>query len=211
VAVKLPELSLPRFADELRPLSPEPLTNAAIVALHAHYEELRRWSRTLSLIGPGTAKEVVERHFGESLAALPWLPEETGELVDAGSGAGFPGLVLAAARPGWRVTLVEARERKWAFLQAACRRAGLSCQCLNVRVGPFLPAPLPAAFHAVSSRALKLPPETLRALAERLVDGGRFLLWTGEESPEVPAGWVVAAEHRFAGSRARRLLVVERR
>ena len=52
------------------------------------------------------AGEVVERHYGESLAALPLAPAE-GRLVDLGSGAGFPGWVLAAARPGLEVTLVD--------------------------------------------------------------------------------------------------------
>jgi 16S rRNA (guanine527-N7)-methyltransferase len=211
MAVALPALSRAAFAAALAPYGGEGLPAEARAALFGHYEELRRWSGTLSLIGPGTAEEVVGRHFGESLAALPYLPAEGGRLVDVGSGAGFPGLVVAAARPDWRVWLVEARERKWAFLQAAARRAGLSCHCLNARVGASLPAGLPDAFDAVSSRALKLPPATLQALAERLDGNGRFLFWTGEEAPEVPAGWEASAEHRFPGARVRRLLVVQRR
>jgi 16S rRNA (guanine527-N7)-methyltransferase len=211
MAVELPALSPDQFRERALGLSPEALADSAVAALYAHYEELRRWSRTLSLIGPGTAAEVLERHFGESLAALPYLREDRGRLVDVGSGAGFPGLVLAAARPGWQVTLVEARERKWAFLQAASRRAGLSCRCLNARVGPSLPAPLPDAYDAITCRALKLSPDTVQALAERLTGRGRFLFWTGEEAPVVPAGWHATAERRFPGARARRLLVVERR
>jgi 16S rRNA (guanine527-N7)-methyltransferase len=207
----LPASSVDGLAEALAVFAGETLPGPVVAALHAHYEELRRWSRTVSLIGPGTAQEIVDRHYGESLAALPFLSEPRGRLLDLGSGAGFPGLVIAAARPGWEVTLVEARERKWAFLQAAARRAGLSCRCLNVRVGPSLPAPLPEAVDAISSRALKLPAATLRALADRLAPGGRFLFWTGEEAPEVPAGWEPCAEHRFPGSRVRRLLVVQRR
>src|SRR5947209_4043348 len=130
----LPRLTPEELATALAAVSPEPLAPAVTAALHAHYLELARWNRTLSLIGPGTAGEIVERHYGESLAALPLVPEE-GELVDLGSGAGFPGLVIAAARPRLAVTLVEARERKWAFLQAAARRAALPCRCLNARVG----------------------------------------------------------------------------
>lgn len=211
MATDLPPLSPADFRAGLTPWCPEPLPDEAFAALHAHYEELRRWSRSLSLIGPGTAEEVLARHYGESLAALPHLPEPQGRLVDVGSGAGFPGLVLAACRPRWQVTLVEARERKWAFLQAACRRAGLEARCLNARVGASLPAQLPEAFDAVSSRALKLPLAALQSLACRLADGGRFLLWVGAEAPEVPAGWEVAAEQRLPGAHVRRLLVVRRR
>lgn len=203
---------LPLTVDELAAavarVSPEPLGPAAISALHAHYLELARWNRTLSLIGPGTAGEIVERHYGESLAALPLVPEE-GELVDLGSGAGFPGLVIAAARPRLGVTLVEARERKWAFLQAAARRAALSCRCLNVRVALPLPAGLPAAIDRVTVRALKLDPPVLGALADRLRPSGRLLLWAGGELPDIPPGLAPAGEVRLTGSVRRRIVEIQ--
>src|SRR5262245_62172854 len=136
----LPPLSREDFADELSRHSPGPLSGRTVDALHAHYQELSLWNRRMSLIGPGTAREIVARHYGESLAALPLLPADSRVGLDLGSGAGFPGLVLAAARPGLEVTLVEAREKKWAFLLAAIRRASLPCTALNVRVGSPLPA-----------------------------------------------------------------------
>lgn len=211
MAVELPALAPERFAAELSRLSPEPLADGVLASLFAHYEELRRWSPRLALIGPGTAGETLVRHFAESLAALPLLPETSpGRLLDVGSGAGFPGLVLAAARPRWDVTLVEARERKWAFLQAAARRAALSSRVLNVRVAPLLPAGLPEAYEALTLRAIGLPPATLAALAERIVPGGRILLWAGQEAVALPAGWQVTARLPLPGAHARRLVAAER-
>jgi 16S rRNA (guanine527-N7)-methyltransferase len=210
MAVVLPAIPPAELAAAIQARSPEPLPAATRDRLVSHYEELRRWSARLSLIGPGTAAEVAERHFGESLAALPYLPEPRGRLVDIGSGAGFPGLVLAAARPDWQVTLVEAQERKWAFLQAAARRAGLSCRCLNVRVAALLPPGFPDAYEVVTVRALRLPPPVLAALAERLAPAGRLLLWAGADSPAPPAGWAVTGEIALPGSLARRVLKVER-
>jgi 16S rRNA (guanine527-N7)-methyltransferase len=211
MAVALAEIPAGTFAGEVRALSPEPLDDEVVAALHAHYDELRRWSARLSLIGPGTATEVIDRHFGESLAALPWLPSTpTGRLLDVGSGAGFPGLVLAAARPRWEVTLVEAQERKWAFLQAAARRAALSCRCLNARVAALLPPGLPDAYEVVTVRALRLPPPLLAALAARLTPEGRLLLWAGAADPALPATLRIANQLPLAGSTARRLLAVER-
>lgn len=202
----LPDLDLDSFRQRLGEAAPDPLPPQAVEALFAHYRELRRWNRTLSLIGPGTVEEIFRRHYGESLAALPWVPADCRELVDVGSGAGFPGFVLAAALPQVHVTLVEARQRKWAFLCAAARRAALPCLCLNARVDVSLPAGLPQQFDLVTVRALKLPPEHLQALARCLTPGGRMLLWVGEATPRLPTALRLGDEHRLPGSTRRRIL-----
>src|SRR5436305_9882176 len=121
----LPPITRDDFAAAVRAGSPEPLDARAVDALYAHYQELSLWNQRLSLIGPGTAGEIVARHYGEALAALPLIPPDARSGLDIGSGAGFPGLVLAAARPGLGMTLVEARDRQWALLLAAAPRAAL--------------------------------------------------------------------------------------
>ena len=118
--------------------------------------------------------------------------------------------MLAAARPDLKMTLVEARERKWAFLTSASRRASLPCQCLNVRVGAPLPAGLPERLDVVTARALKLGPEVLAALAGRLGADGRILLWVGEEDPELPPELSPSGSIKLAGSRTRRILQLQR-
>ncbi|MEO7794891.1 MAG: RsmG family class I SAM-dependent methyltransferase, partial [Thermoanaerobaculia bacterium] len=157
-----------------------------------------------ALIGPGAKHELFERHYAESLAALPWLPAESaGRLVDLGSGAGFPGWILAAARPDLEVTLVEARERKWAFLATAARRARLSCRCLNARVSERSLAEIPDRIDLVTVRALRLEARTWSALLPHFAPGGRVLLWSGGivEPPPPPfvAGRTLAlsGSHRF--------------
>jgi 16S rRNA (guanine527-N7)-methyltransferase len=204
----LPHLSLQSFAAELAPLSPEPLSQAAMNSLYAYYQELARWNEKLNLIGPGTAGEILARHFGESLASLPLLPPGARVGLDLGSGAGFPGLVIAAARPEMEMTLVEARERKWAFLLTAARRASLSCRSLNARVRIPLPSGLPESLDVITSRALRLDPETWGALARRLGAGGRILLWVGENDPELPPDFVACGGVKLAGSERRRILVL---
>lgn len=204
MSAPLPDLSAEEFAGRLRDLSPEPLAETSLAALYGHYQELRRWSPRLALIGPGTADDVLERHYGESLAALPLLGP--GPWVDVGSGAGFPGFVLAAARPGVETLLVEPRERKWAFLLAAARRAALPVRCLDARVALPLPHELPERIGCVTSRALRLPARVLAALGERLVAGGRILLWAGAEPPELPPTLAIAGSVALAGSENRRIL-----
>ena len=210
MAFELPDIPPAQFTAGISRLSPVPLEERTLAALHAHYEELRRWNRRLNLVGPGTAGELLERHYGESLAALPLVPPGARTGLDLGSGAGFPGLVLAAARPDLGMTLAEARERKWAFLLAAARKASLPCRCLNVRVRVPLPAGLPESIDVITSRALRLDAETWRALAERLREDGRVLLWAGEADPGLPPVLATRGAVHLAGSDKRRILVLGR-
>lgn len=211
MAAPLPDLSRADLRRRLEAAAPPTaLTDALLDALHAHYLELRRWSPGLSLVGPGSAAEVVERHYAESLQGLPLVPAGTRTLVDVGSGAGFPGFVLAAALPEVAVTLVEPRERRWAFLLAACRRAALPCRCLDARVDSPLPAGLPERIDVVTSRALKLPAPALEALAERLTGAGRMLVWAGEADLVMPSGFSVVAERPIPNSLHRRVVALAR-
>ncbi len=210
MAANLPAMSRAAFEHGIAAGSPEPLDTRALAALYAHYVELRRWNERLGLIGPGTANEVLVRHYGEALAALPLIPPSARRGVDLGSGAGFPGLVLAAARPGLEMTLVEAKEKKWSFLAIAARKAALPCRCLNVRVASPLPAGLPERIDLMTVRALRLPPDVLEAFASRLTSTGSMLLWVGERDPELPRNLVTHATLRLPGGDRRRILQLVR-
>lgn len=206
----LPEIQFREFAEQLEQLSPVHLLEGSREALYAHYQELRRWNRSLALIGPGTVDEVLSRHYGESLAALSLIPAGCREILDLGSGAGFPGFVLAAALPECRVTLVESRVKKWAFLEKAAHAAALSCRCLNARVTASLPGGIPSEIDLITARAIKLPAEVLNPLAERMSSEGRMLLWAGEEPPEPPRGWEASTEVPLIGSQRRRIVEFRR-
>jgi 16S rRNA (guanine(527)-N(7))-methyltransferase RsmG len=205
---KLPPIAKQAFASALAALSPEPLTAAATAALYTHYLELARWNERLGLIGPGTTSEVLVRHYGEALAGLPLIPASARRVADVGSGAGFPGLVLAAARPALEMTLLEAKERKWSFLVTAARKASLPCRCLNVRVASPLPAGVPEELDLVTVRALKMEPDVLGALARRLTPEGSMLLWIGELEPRLPPDLVTDSSLRLPGADRRRILQV---
>lgn len=195
----LPDLARTEFVRRLGLCAPLALDESVENALWGHYQELRRWNPRLSLVGPGTVGEIVERHYGEALAALPLLGDAR-SLLDVGTGGGFPGLVLAAARPDLAVTLIEAQERKWAFLQAAARRAQLSCTCLNARVGAALEIP---TVDLVTCRAVRLTPTVVADLA---AVSERMLLWSGAEDQAPPSGWESAREVALAGSSQRRIV-----
>ena len=199
-------MSREEFVAGVAAVSPEALSPSSLGALYAHYAELLRWNERLGLIGPGTENEIIVRHYGESLAALRLIPDSAATAVDLGSGAGFPGFVLAAARPGLATTLVEARERKWSFLVAAARKAALPCHCLNARVAAPLPAGLPETIDLITVRALKVETDVLEALARRLTPQGSVLLWVGERDPGVPPELSPHASLRLAGGDRRRIV-----
>ena len=111
---KEPPLGAAGFA-ELTGVSRETLAR-----LEAYGELLRHWSTAINLVGRDTLDDLWRRHFLDSAQLLEFVPPETVSLVDLGSGAGFPGLVLALL--GVRgVELIEADSRKAAFLREAAR------------------------------------------------------------------------------------------
>jgi len=90
----------------------------------AHYLLLRKWSRRMNLTGLEDEEAILRRHFLEPIAAADLIGGE-GDLLDLGSGNGFPAVPLAVLHPGVRLTLVEATEKRSAFLWALLRELGL--------------------------------------------------------------------------------------
>jgi 16S rRNA (guanine(527)-N(7))-methyltransferase RsmG len=211
MGVELPMISREEFAERLSRCGPEELSEDQVGLLHLHYSELRRWNRRVSLMGPIARDVVVERHYGESLEGLRFLKAKDGVLVDLGSGAGFPGFVLAVARPELRVTLVEAKERKWSFLESVRRKTGLSCDCLNARVDATPVEGLPLEIDWITARAVGFEDLGLSVLLPRLTPQGALLLWVGAQDPELPAALEVRREVPLAGARFKRILEIARK
>jgi 16S rRNA (guanine527-N7)-methyltransferase len=98
------------------------------------YEALiRRWQPTVNLIGAGTLGDLWRRHFLDCGQLTRHLPAAYDALYDVGTGAGFPGLVLALLG-AHDVTLIESDARKCAFLREAARATGAAVTVLNARV-----------------------------------------------------------------------------
>ena len=89
--------------------------------LDAYQALLLKWQRAINLVSPSTLKNAKERHFIDSLQVLPLISQGAKLLYDIGSGAGFPGLVIAMARPDLSVHMIESDERKGQFLRTVSR------------------------------------------------------------------------------------------
>ncbi|MCC6918140.1 MAG: 16S rRNA (guanine(527)-N(7))-methyltransferase RsmG [Alphaproteobacteria bacterium] len=99
---------------------------AAMARLAAYEAILRQTNAHTNLVSPGSLAELWRRHLLDSAQLVPLIPETTRSLIDIGSGAGLPGLVIAALRPALQVTLIESIEKKCAFLSAAAKAMGLT-------------------------------------------------------------------------------------
>lgn len=104
------------------------LDKTALERLTAYFLELRKWNRKMNLVAEASEQEIIDGHFLDSLALAPVLFSlpAPGPLLDIGSGAGFPGLVLKAAYPELQVVLVEPRQKRSSFLRHIIRKLHLS-------------------------------------------------------------------------------------
>lgn len=169
----------------------------ALERLEAFHKLLLAHSRVTDLTKV-PEEEMTLRHYADSLAALRLgLVPQTGAVVDVGSGAGFPGLPLAIAAPGLCVTLLEAREKRCAFLETVIRELGLpNVTVACARAEDAARTGMREAFDRAAARALAPLPVLAEYLLPFVKPGGLALCWKG---PAVEA-------ERADGARAATLL-----
>src|SRR5579863_7255133 len=109
------------------------VSRETVARLEAYAGLLVRWSAHINLVGANTLDDLWRRHFLDSAQLLTHLPAATQSLIDLGSGAGFPGLVLAIAGVP-HVELVESDARKCVFLREAARITAAPVVIHNSRI-----------------------------------------------------------------------------
>jgi 16S rRNA (guanine527-N7)-methyltransferase len=164
-----PPLDARGFADLV------PVSRETLARLEAYAALLVRWSARINLIGRDTIADLWRRHILDSAQLQPLVPTDACSLIDLGSGAGLPGLVLAILGvPG--VELVEADSRKCAFLREAARVTEARVTIRGCRIQAVPPHP----FNVITARALA-PLDRLLGLAEPfLAPASQCLLLKGE-------------------------------
>jgi len=126
------------------------VSRETLAKLKAYADILADWNTRHNLVAKSTLPDLWRRHFWDSAQLAALVPDSATNLVDLGSGAGFPGLVLAALRPGLAVTLCEATTKKCLFLQAAADRMDVRVTIQNARLEDLPRQP----FEVVTARAL---------------------------------------------------------
>jgi 16S rRNA (guanine527-N7)-methyltransferase len=193
----------------------ETLSPATRSDLDRYIELLRSWQAAHNLVSPNSLTEVWSRHVADSLQVLDLAPADFKSWVDLGSGAGFPGLVAAIASkslPHRRFQLIEANQKKAAFLRAVIRETGAPAAVQAVRIEEFAVS-WKEEVNVVSARALASV-ATVCSLAAPLVGSDTVLLLPkgrdfSRELEEASGSWLfdVVSTQSVTDSQARVLAI----
>jgi 16S rRNA (guanine527-N7)-methyltransferase len=151
--------------------------------LETYADMLKRWQKTINLVAPKTLDDVWHRHFADSAQLWSLRPPAARTWLDVGSGAGFPGLVLAilGAGTGSRHILVESDNRKAAFLREVARETGTPVDIMCMRLeSPETRAKVPVV-DCVTARALAPLPRLAELVAPYFAPGTLGLFLKGRE------------------------------
>jgi 16S rRNA (guanine527-N7)-methyltransferase len=161
-------------------IEPEPAAAAAVFGdrlpvVRRYAADLAEHGETLGLIGPLEVPRLWSRHVLNSGLLAPFLPEGA-SVADVGSGAGLPGLVIAATRPDLAVVLIEPMERRTAWLQEEAARLGLANTTVERGRAEDV---APGRFDVVTARAVGALTGLLPITARLARPGGRLALLKG--------------------------------
>ncbi|WP_448950115.1 16S rRNA (guanine(527)-N(7))-methyltransferase RsmG [Labrys neptuniae] len=186
-------------ADRREALLSLPVSRETVGDFDAYVDLLLRWQRVKNLVAPSTLQQIWTRHLADSAQLLPLLGEAR-TIVDFGSGAGFPGLVLAIANKGvegFQVHLVEANGRKASFLREVARVTGAPATVHAIRIENFV-ADWRGQADLITARALASLTELLGFSAELLKKGASALFLKGQdveqELTQATKYWNIQAE-----------------
>ena len=182
----------PRIREEARAMGME-LSPEVADKLAGHVMLVEKWNRVHNLTAVRDVDQMVSLHVLDSLSLRPHLGESA-SVLDVGTGAGFPGMVLAIVDPQRAVTLLDASHKKCSFLEQAKADLGLANVTVACeRVQDWRPA---QPFDAIVSRAFAELHDFVSQAGHLLAPGGRMLAMKGvypyEEIGRVPATHRVA-------------------
>ena len=162
------------------------LDELAVDRLCKYYELLIEWNEKINLTALTAPEDVALKHFTDSLMLLRYIAIEKDarlSIIDVGTGAGFPGLVLKIARPDIRLTLLDSLQKRLTFLDTVCQALGLGdVELIHSRAEDGARTQLRDSFDIAVSRAVA----SMNTLCEYDMPyvkiGGRFIAMKGKDA-----------------------------
>ena len=177
------------------------VSRETIISLERYEELLIDWNRSLNLIGKSTLDNIWNRHFLDSLQVIDFIDKNDKSLIDIGSGAGFPGLVIAIGAKDrkipLKVTLVDKSPKKIKFLKEIIKELNLNVQTLNKNV---LEDEIKFKEKVFVIRAFKPLPIILKLIHNKAENWKKIFVFQGKswrkELHEASKNWDIEYKHR---------------
>jgi len=158
------------------------LNDTQLAQFDRYAELLCEWNEKMNLTGITDPYGIVIRHFVDSLTLVPFL-KNGAALIDVGTGAGFPAIPAAIARPDIRVTLLDSLNKRLIFLGAVCEELKLNAVTVHARAEDGgQKAALREAFDVATARAVAALPTLCEYCVPFVKKGGVFVALKGPES-----------------------------
>jgi 16S rRNA (guanine527-N7)-methyltransferase len=201
-----------RRASKANVFVPDDLASGLII----YFDLLSRWNKKINLTALDDPDQAIDRLLLEPLVAARYVPAKAGALMDVGSGGGSPAIPLKLAAPSVRLTMVEVKARKSAFLREAVRTLGLrDAEVETARYEELLARPeLHEAFNVLTVRAVRVEPKVLNTLQAFLQPLGSLFLFRGPSGPGAPDAFPpleFQATHPLIESVQSRLTILSKR
>ena len=156
------------------------LTEFQIQQLLSYHSLISKWNKVYNLSAIRDPLESIKKHFLDSLSILSFIKDEV--LLDVGSGAGLPGIVIAIMKPKTKVFVIDSVGKKCRFMQTVKTELSLTnLTVINSRVEDFVPK---EPFSQITSRAFAGTNETINKTQHLVSSDGRYLLMKGDNINE---------------------------
>jgi len=156
------------------------LTEFQIQQLLSYHSLISKWNKVYNLSAIRDPLESIKKHFLDSLSIISFIKDEL--LLDVGSGAGLPGIVIAIMKPKTKVFVIDSVGKKCRFMQTAKTELALTnLTVINSRVEDFVPK---EPFSQITSRAFAGTNETINKTQHLVSSDGRYLLMKGDNINE---------------------------
>ena len=152
------------------------LSSEQVRKLLDYHALINKWNKVYNLSAIREPLESIKKHFLDSFSILDFI--QSGLLLDVGSGAGLPGIIIAIMKPKTKVFVIDSVGKKCRFMQTVKTELGLeNLTVINDRVESFN---YPESFSQITSRAFASAIDTVNKTKHLISNDGRYLLMKGD-------------------------------